>query len=75
MDFAFKKSSDQKLYEKSNFYDMNRQGELIFFLQSADIIDYIKKHPESKKELDPQLLDLQEDDNQVVMILKLKDWH
>ena len=73
VDFAFKKSSDQKLYEKSNFYDMNRQGELIFFLQPVDIIDYIKKHPENKKELDPQLLELQEDDNPMVMILKLKD--
>ena len=73
VDFVFKNASDQVLYEKSSFYDMNRQEELIFLLQPADIIDYMEKHPESRQKLDKRLLDLQEDDNPVVMILKVKD--
>ncbi len=42
-------------------------------LQPAYIIDYLEKHPESRQELDKRLLDLQEDDNPVVMILRLKE--
>lgn len=72
VDLAFKKASDQALYEKSVFYAMNQRGDLIFLLQPTDIIDYIEKHPESRLKLDKRLLDLQEDDNPVVMILKLK---
>ena len=51
---------------------MNGQGELIFLLQPADMMDYIEKHPEIRQKIDKRLLDLQEDDNPVVMILKVK---
>ncbi len=73
VDFVCKDTSDLAFYEKSVFYGMNQQGKLIFLLQPADIIDYLEKYPESRQELDKRLLDLQEDDNPVVMILRLKE--
>ena len=57
---------------KTNCNFMNGQGELIFLLQPADMMDYIEKHPEIRQKIDKRLLDLQEDDNPVVMILKVK---
>lgn len=64
----------QEWYEgKLNCNFMNEQRELAFLLNPEVIIGYIEKHPECKKKLNPRLLNLQEDDNPVVMILKLKD--
>lgn len=58
---------------KTNCNFMNQQGELAFLLNPEEILQYIEKHPENKKGWDLRLLDLQEDDNPVVMILKVKD--
>ena len=73
VDFVFGKFSDQCLYEKSSFCDMTINGELMFLLQPADIIEYLEEYPEKKGELDKRLLHLLEDDNPIVMILKIKD--
>ena len=73
VDFVFEKSSDQYLYRKSGFCYMTLKGELVFKLQPTDIIEYLKEYPEKKEELDKRLLHLLEDDNPIVMILKVRD--
>lgn len=43
------------------------------FMKWYCVILNLKEHPESRREVDRKLLDLQEDDNPVVMILKVND--
>ena len=52
---------------------MTLNGELVFKLQPTDIIEYLEEYPEKKEELDKRLLHLLEDDNPIVMILKVRD--
>ena len=73
MDLGSDSLADQYLYSKSTWFQLNKNKELIAVFNPEDILQYLEKHPESRKELDPRLLDLQEDDNPVVMILKVKD--
>ncbi len=74
VDIPFVNASDKYLYSKVTVSrPMNENKELVALLKPEDVIRYVETHPESKKELDPRLLDLQEDDNPVVMILKVKD--
>ena len=73
MDPGWDSLIEQYLYSKSTRFRLNKNRELTTTLNPEDILQYIEKHPESRQELDKRLLDLQEDDNPVVMILKLKD--
>ena len=73
VDFVFEKSSDQALFEKAVSYRMSQNGELIFLLQPTDIIEYLEAHPEKEEELDKRLVHLMEDDNPIVMVLKIRD--
>lgn len=72
VDFVMKNDPEQYLYAKATKYGLNGKGELAALLKPEDVILYLEKHPENRQKLDKHLLDLQEDDNPVVMILKLK---
>ena len=56
-------------------FSINQSGELVSYMEVEEILAWIEDNPEKVKELSPQLQALSKlkfDDNQVVVILKLK---
>lgn len=52
------------------------QGELVGFIEAPDVIGWLDENPEKARALPPRLMELtnlREDDNPIVMVVKLKD--